>query len=129
MGIEGLAETIKKQGEGKTRQELAFEIAKDICTNPRFEMEISKRITLAVRTGLSIITDGGLVAPTEGLQGVEIHKNADGTDYISVLYAGPIRGAGGTSAALSVLLADIARKQFGIGNYKATQTEVERWLE
>ncbi len=129
MGIGGLAEEIRKRGEGKTRQELAFEMAKEICTNPKFQKETAERITLAVRVGLSILTEGILVAPTEGLQGVEIHKNPDGTDYVAVLYAGPIRGAGGTSAALSVVLADLARRQFGIGNYKATQSEVERWLE
>ncbi len=129
MGIEGLAEIIKNKSEGRTRQELAFEIVKDICTDKRFEMEVSKRMTLAVRVGLCILTEGILVAPTEGLQSIEIHKNGDGTDYIAVLYAGPIRGAGGTSAALSVAFADQARKIMDIGAYKATPTEVERWIE
>ncbi|MFI5412605.1 MAG: DNA polymerase II large subunit [Candidatus Micrarchaeales archaeon] len=129
MGIEGLAEVIKKKSEGRTRQELAFEIVKEVCTDKRFEMEVQKRLTLAVRVGLCILTEGVLVAPTEGLQGMELHRNGDGTDYIAVLYAGPIRGAGGTSAALSVAFADQARKILGIGAYKATPTEVERWIE
>lgn len=129
MGIEGLAEVIKKRSEGKTRQELAFDIVKEICVDKKFEMELQKRLTLAVRVGLCILTEGVLVAPTEGLQGIELHKNSDGTDYIAVLYAGPIRGAGGTSAALSVAFADLARKTLDIGAYKATPTEVERWIE
>ncbi len=129
IGLDGLAEIIKGKGTEKSRHELAFDIVREICTNPKFEMEVQRRITLAVRIGLSILTEGILVAPTEGLQGVELHRNPDGTDYIAVLYAGPIRGAGGTDAALSVALADLARRIFNIGNYKATQTEVERWIE
>ncbi len=130
IGYEGLAEIIKRKAEGgKPERELAFDIVKEICTDKRFEMEKQKRLTLAVRVGLSILTQGVLVAPTEGIQGVELHKNADGTDYIAVLYAGPIRGAGGTDAALSVALADHARKLMGIGAYKASQTEVVRYIE
>ncbi len=72
MGIEGLAEIIKsKDKDAKSRQELAFEMAKEICTNKKFEMEVQKRMTLAVRVGLCILTEGILVAPTEGLQGIE----------------------------------------------------------
>ena len=104
-------------------------MVREICTNPKYEMETQKRLTLAVRVGLSVQTEGILVAPTEGLQGIELHKNADGTDYISVLYAGPIRGAGGTSAALSVAFADLARKTLGIGTYKPTKSEIERYIE
>jgi DNA polymerase II large subunit len=129
IGIEGLAKLIHEKAPGKTRQELAFIMAKEICTSKVFEMEKAKRLTLAVRVGLSILTEGILVAPTEGIQGVKINKNQDGSDYVSVLYAGPIRGAGGTGAALSVALADYGRKLLEIGQYKATQSEVERYLE
>ena len=88
-----------------------------------------QRRALAVRVGLAILTDAVLVAPTEGMQGVELHRNQDGTSYVAVLYAGPIRAAGGTAAALSVALADLSRKILGVGAYKATQTEVERTIE
>ncbi|MGC8571749.1 MAG: DNA polymerase II large subunit [Candidatus Micrarchaeia archaeon] len=128
IGVEGIADIIKNIGN-KTRQETAFELVKRICTDSRFEMPLNKRLTLAVRAGLSVLTEGVLVAPTEGLQGVEVHKNSDGTYYVAVVYAGPIRGAGGTSAALSVSLADYARKLLNLGVYKPTETEVERYLE
>jgi DNA polymerase II large subunit len=128
IGMSGIAELIKSKNS-KSRQELAFEMVKEICTNQRFESNVRTRLTLAVRVGLSILTEGILVAPTEGMQGVELHKNPDGSDYISVMYAGPIRGAGGTSAALSVALADYGRKILGIGAYKAQQSEIERYLE
>ena len=31
-------------------------------------------LTLAIRVGLSVVTEGVVVAPTEGIQRVEIHK-------------------------------------------------------
>ncbi len=129
LGVAGIAETIKAMADGKERQELAFEIAREISTNEKFEMDQESRVTLAVRAGLSILTEGVLVAPTEGIQGVKIFKNPDGSDYIAVQFAGPIRGAGGTSAALSVALADYCRKILEIGAYKPTQGEIERYLE
>ncbi|MCL5430472.1 MAG: DNA polymerase II large subunit [Candidatus Marsarchaeota archaeon] len=132
IGIDGLAKIINDisaRGKFDSRQLLAFELVKEVCTNPMFENNTQTRLTLAVRIGLSILTEGILVAPTEGLQSVELHKNNDGTTYAAVVYAGPIRGAGGTSAALSVALASYGRKILGIGVYKPTQKEVDRYLE
>ncbi|MCL5405050.1 MAG: DNA polymerase II large subunit [Candidatus Marsarchaeota archaeon] len=129
MGIKGLADIIKQHSDGRTRQELAFEIVKELCTSDKFDAPTKERLTTAVRVGLAILTEGILVAPTEGMQGIELHKNSDGTDYAAILYAGPIRGAGGTAAALSVALADYGRKMLGIGEYKATKQEIDRYLE
>ncbi len=129
IGIEGLADIIKHSGADKQRQELAFETAREICTNKKFEQDPGKRVLLAVRTGLSILTEGILVAPTEGIQDVKLYKNPDGTSYAAVVFAGPIRSAGGTSAALAAALADYSRKLLGIDRYKPSSTEVERYLE
>ncbi len=129
MRIDGLAEIVRSKANGKSRPELAFEMVKELCTNERFAMPNDKRLLIAVRVGLAVMTEGVLVAPTEGVQGVELHRNADGSDYAAVLYAGPIRGAGGTAAALSVAFADYGRKLLGIGNYKAQQSEIERYIE
>ncbi|MCL4383774.1 DNA polymerase II large subunit [Candidatus Marsarchaeota archaeon] len=129
IGINGLADMIKNLGVNRSRQELAFEVVRHICSNEKFEQETSKRLLLAVRTGLSILTEGILVAPTEGIQDIKLYKNFDGTNYIAIVYSGPIRSAGGTSVALSVALADYARKLLNIDRYKATQTEIERYLE
>ena len=130
MNVEGLAKLITDNQKGKSRAELAFCMVKEICTNNLFEdYEVIRRIELAVRTGLAICTEGILVAPTEGVQGIGHFKNQDNSDYISIFYAGPIRSAGGTAVALSVAFADYARKFFNISPYKATQDEVERYLE
>jgi DNA polymerase II large subunit len=130
MNVKGLAELITKNQKGKTRAELAFCLVKEICTNEIFDSyDVIRRIELAVRTGLAITTEGILVAPTEGVQGIGHFKNQDNSDYISIFYAGPIRSAGGTAVALSVAFADYARKFFNISPYRATQDEVERYLE
>ncbi|MFH0926950.1 MAG: DNA polymerase II large subunit, partial [Candidatus Micrarchaeota archaeon] len=55
--------------------------------------------------------------------------NPDGSSYLAVYFAGPIRSAGGTVAAQAVVLADLARKHFGIGKYRPTETEIERYVE
>ena len=130
LDVEGLAEMIKARMAGKSRQALAFEMVKEICEWDRMKGKTREEIlTLAIRVGLSVLTEGVVVASTEGIQRTEIHKNMDGSEYAAVLFAGPIRGAGGTSAALTVAMADYARKLLGIGSYRATQTEVERYLE
>jgi len=129
LGVEGLAKMINGIGI-ENRQELAFKMVNEICTGKTFENDgVEKRLTLAARVGLAILTEGVVVAATEGLQGVELHRDIEGSDYIAVLYAGPIRGAGGTSMALSVALADYGRKLLNIGAYKAQKAEVERCLE
>ncbi len=130
IGIDGLASMMKSMAHGKSRQELAFAMVKELCLGDKLKhMGIEERLLSATRVGLAIITDAVVVAPTEGLQAAELHKNADGSDYVAIVYAGPIRGAGGTGAAMSVALADYGRRQLGIGPYRAQQSEVERYIE
>ena len=129
IGLKGIAELIRKSQDNRSRYELAFDMVKKICTDESFESDSTRRLTMAVRVGLAILTEGVQVAPTEGVQGIELHKNQDGTSYAAVLYAGPIRGAGGTSAALSVALTDYGRRLLDIGTYRATQSEIERYIE
>ena len=86
-------------------------------------------IDRAVRVGLSVLTEGILVAPMVGIAGVKINRNPDGTEYLSIFFNGPIRAAGGTGQAMSVLIADVVRREFGIGTYMPTVGEVERLKE
>ncbi len=130
INIEGIAAIIRSLNRGQSRSMLAFEVAKEICVNERFSgMEDLKRIEMAVRVGTAVLTEGILVAPTEGISSISKYKNRDGTDYLCICYAGPIRGAGGTNAALSVALADYCRKIFKISDYEPTDDEIERYLE
>lgn len=130
IGIQGIAQLIRGKIKGQDRSKLAFEVAKEICSNPSFDSyDEIRRIEVAVRVGTAILTEGVLVAPTEGIRGINKYRNQDGTSYIAIVYAGPIRGAGGTAVALSVALADYARKMFNIDQYKPTQEEIERCIE
>ena len=79
--------------------------------------------------GLAVITEGILVAPLEGVVSCEIMENNDGTRCLSVNYAGPIRSAGGTGQAISVLLADYLRREFALKRPIIEGSEVERYIE
>ncbi|MGZ7107951.1 MAG: DNA polymerase II large subunit, partial [Methanobacterium sp.] len=65
----------------------------------------------------------------EGIAKVKIKQNFDKTWYIAVYFAGPIRSAGGTAAALAVLIADYIRRSINLDVYKPTEREVERYVE
>ncbi|MCL4346205.1 MAG: DNA polymerase II large subunit [Candidatus Thermoplasmatota archaeon] len=128
LGIRGISREIRDLAEKMSREEVSLEMAKRIAS--KFSKD-GKEVALdrAIRTGLAILTEGILVAPLEGISQVKIGKNHDGTDYVSIVYAGPIRGAGGTAQAMSVLIGDIVRRELDIGKFKATEDEIERYIE
>ena len=129
--VEGVAERIRGLSKRiESREEVSLYIAKElakeaVAAHEGREMAIER----AVRVGLSVLTEGILVAPIVGIAGVKINPNPDGTEYLSVFFNGPIRAAGGTAQAMSVLIADVVRREFGIGAYKPTTGEVERLKE
>ncbi len=79
-----------------------------------------------IRVGLAYMTLGVVSSPLEGFVKLKMRKRRDGGDYVSVLYSGPIRSAGGTMAAVSVLIADYIRKEMGYGVYDPSDDEVKR---
>ena len=125
--VEGVARRIRELAKKHDREELAILVAKEMAQRPAPNKE--KAVERAVRVGLAILTEGILVAPLEGLAGVKVKKNRDGSNYVDLFYAGPIRSAGGTGQALSVLIADVVRRELGIGRYQPTREEVERYKE
>ncbi|MFA5411908.1 MAG: DNA polymerase II large subunit [Candidatus Micrarchaeia archaeon] len=130
VGPVGIAEVIRKmEAGGQPRTAIAFDLAGRIAAGEFSKGTPQKLMEQAVRTAVGLLTEGVLVAPTEGITELSINENPDGTDYVSLHFAGPIRSAGGTVAALSVVFADIARKRCGIGNYRPTETEVARYVE
>ncbi len=130
VGPPGIADIIRKmEAGGMGRTDIAFRLAEEISAGQHSRGTTEKLIEQAVRTAVGILTEGVLVAPTEGISQVSINENPDGTNYVSVFFAGPIRSAGGTVAALSVVFADIARRKCGIGNFRPTETEVARYIE
>ena len=125
--VEGVASRIRELSIDHDREEVSILIAKEYAKLPAKSREFA--IERAVRLGLAVLTEGILVAPLEGIAGVSINKNSDGSDYLTVFFAGPIRSAGGTGQAMSVLIADIVRRESGIGRYIPTGGEVDRFKE
>ena len=92
-----------------------------------------KKVPLAIYhgvcAGLAVLTEGILVAPLEGVVSASLMQNKNGTDCVAISFAGPIRSAGGTGQALSVLIADIIRRGFNISKAVVSSNEVERYKE
>jgi len=129
VGPKGIAPRIRKVAEQNDRESTALIIAKELAGELKSEIGLELALEQAVRTSLSILTEGVLVAPTEGVVKVSTLENNNNTKCASIYYAGPIRAAGGTAQALSVLIADVVRRELGLDSYIPTPAEVERYKE
>ena len=132
VGPKGVAARIKELEDDLSREEVAFQIAREIVTTPDEEgkedsMEVKEQKSdQATRTALAILTEGVVAAPLEGIAKIEIKQNFDQGHYLAVYFAGPIRSAGGTAAALAVLIGDYIRISLGLDRYKPTDVEIEK---
>lgn len=130
VGPKGVAEKIRKLFWKLSPEKLAFKLAEDIISEHRGKIEDEKLMLQVIRTSLAVLTPPCITAaPTEGIVDVKIKKNPDGSRYLAVYFAGPIRSAGGTELASVVVLADHVRKIIGLDRYRATQEEILRFLE
>ncbi|MCK4968718.1 MAG: DNA polymerase II large subunit, partial [Candidatus Aenigmarchaeota archaeon] len=89
---------------------------------------LEKAIDSGVRVAVAYLTLGLVTAPLEGISDIKIKKNPDGSEYLAIYYSGPIRSAGGTASAMSVLAADFIRLHLGLDVYKPSETEVQRYV-
>jgi len=118
-----LRELLKINGKELSALILSKEIALGKYSLPDATLE--EKLDLAVRVGLAIVTEGVTIAPLQGISEVKIKKNKDGTDYLSVSIAGPMRSAGGTESAVTMLIADHVRKASGLSKYQANSFDDE----
>ncbi len=125
VGPEGIADFIRKNSS-MPRELLALKLIEEILSRGEDKEKLAET---AIRSSLALLTEGVVAAPIEGISKVSIDKNPDGSYYLTVHYAGPIRSAGGTAQALSVLLADYTRKMLKLDRFKPTDTEIERYVE
>jgi DNA polymerase II large subunit len=125
--VDGVADRIRELSLDHDREEVSLLIAKEYARLPARSPEFA--VERAIRLGLAVLTEGILVAPLEGIASVSIDRNSDGSDYLTVYFAGPIRSAGGTGQAMSVLIADVVRRELGLGRYAPTGPEVLRFKE
>ncbi len=130
LGIPNVAERVRELEGQMSREEAALELAKDFAEGRVGDYDSKAgKIEGAVRTAVALLTEGVVAAPIEGIDRVELLDNDDGTQFVNVYYAGPIRSAGGTAQALSVLVADYTRSILGLAEYKGREEEIERYVE
>ena len=129
VGPVGSAKRIRELIEEHGRDKAALKIIEEIIAGKFGGETKEKRAEQAIRTAITMLTEGILVAGTEGISKVEINKNPDKTKYLSLFFASPIRSAGGTAAGLAVMVADYARKLIGLDVYKPKEEEIARYVE
>ncbi len=129
VGPKGVAKRLKELEKTMSKAKIVIQIAKEIAQGKFFQSTPEQLADQALRTAISYQTEGITAAPIEGISKVLIKTNQDGTSYLAVYYAGPIRSAGGTAQGVSTLIADVIRKELKLDRYKATEKEVERMLE
>ncbi|MFH1403179.1 MAG: DNA polymerase II large subunit [Candidatus Altiarchaeota archaeon] len=125
VGPEGIAERIKEYGRENLSRIIDY-MLEDMPLDPKGRDE---RMEQALRTSLAILTEGVVAAPIEGISKVCVKKNPDGSEYLAIYFAGPIRSAGGTAQGLAVLVGDYIRSKIGLQGYRPTKDEVERYVE
>ncbi|MBC7086488.1 MAG: DNA polymerase II large subunit [Methanomethylovorans sp.] len=130
IGVKDVAQHIRKLEATMSREEAALVLGRDVAVGTVGNLDDKKKaIEAAIRVSMAMLTEGVVAAPIEGIDRVDFGKNDDGTEYIRILYAGPIRSAGGTAQALSVLVGDYVRRAMGIDRFKPRKEEVERYIE
>ena len=129
VGPEKVGISIRELNAKMQREEIAFKIAEEIVNGKFGRMEPETAAEQAIRTALAIFTEGLTAAPIQGVAQVKIKTNADRTSYLAIYFAGPIRSAGGTDQALTLVVGDFVRRQLGLDRYKPTSDEVSRFLE
>ena len=129
VGPERVAVSIRELSAKMQREEIAFKIAEEIVNGEFGHMEPEAAAEQAIRTALAIFTEGLTAAPIQGVAHVKIKANADRTSYLAIYFAGPIRSAGGTDQALTLVVGDFVRRLLGLDRYKPTTDEVSRFLE
>ena len=125
-----VADDIRKLLAEHDRESTSIMMAQSVARGFREKgHDLITAIDVGLRVGLAVLTEAVLVAPLEGISEVRLLNNVDGSQFVSVHFAGPIRAAGGTAQALAVLIADMIRRELNIGHYQPTDPEVERVKE
>jgi DNA polymerase II large subunit len=129
VGPKGVALSIRELSSKMPREEIAFKVAQEIAQGKFAQMDQEQLAEQAIRTALAIFTEGLTAAPIQGIAQVKIKTNADRSRYLAVYFAGPIRSAGGTDQALTLVVGDYVRRELNLDRYKPTEEEVSRFIE
>jgi DNA polymerase II large subunit len=130
LGLKGFKERFEELKKTLPPIEIPFKIAEDIILGRFGSFSVEKAAELALKAALASLTPPGTTAaPIEGIEKVLVKKNPDNTRYLAVYFSGPMRSAGGTEQALSIILADFIRRVLKLDKYKPTKEEVSRYIE
>ncbi|MFN3621520.1 MAG: DNA polymerase II large subunit, partial [Nitrososphaerales archaeon] len=124
-----LRELLESEGSS---DRAALILAEEVALGKFGFFEKEEALDWGVRVGLAVVTEGVTVAPLQGISSVKIKKNDDGSNYAAIYFAGPIRSAGGTEAAFTVVIADRLRLKLGLDRYRCNcwgEDEVGRFVE
>ena len=114
---------------GKLDWRVALSVSLEVAQEKFCKFATQKEaIETGIRIGIAYLTLGVVASPLEGFVELNIRKRQDGKEYFALMYAGPIRSAGGTAGAVSVVLADYLRKSFGFEAYDPTEKEIRRMV-
>ncbi|UCD45246.1 MAG: DNA polymerase II large subunit [Candidatus Bathyarchaeota archaeon] len=128
IGPEGIGDRMREL-DGMDRREMAFKVAEEIALGRFGNLEKLEAADQAIRTALAIMTEGVTIAPIEGIPEIRIKQNPDRSSYLAVYFAGPIRPAGGTAQALTLVVADFVRRKLGMSRYQPSREAIDRFIE
>ena len=107
---------------------VALTISYEISSNKFIKFNnMEEALNIGIRVGFAYITLGVISAPIEGISQINLKKRYDNEDYLSIYFSGPIRAAGGTAAAVCVLICDYVRKKLNIKSYDIQEIEKKRY--
>lgn len=129
VGPKGVAASIRDLATKMGREEVAFKVCEQIVNGAFGPVEPQAAAEQAIRTALAIFTEGVTAAPIQGVAEVKIKLNADRSRYLAIYFAGPIRSAGGTDQALTLVVGDFVRRLLKLDRYKPSTEEVSRFIE
>src|SRR3989344_8756748 len=123
--VERIHELEKKHGplDPGVALSIAEEIAKEKFCKFKSHLEAMEA---GIRVAVGYLTLGYVSSPIEGFIQLKIKKTREGKDFLAPYYSGPIRSAGGTEAAFSVVVVDYLREMFGYARYDPTEDEIKR---
>lgn len=108
---------------------ICLQIAEEISKEKFCKFEnLLQAVDAGIRVGMAYITLGVVSSPIEGFTELKIRKTRDGKEYFSPCYSGPIRSAGGTGAAFSLVIIDYLREILGYDKFDPNEKEVKRFV-
>lgn len=125
----GIAERIHELEKqwGKLDPAICLQIAEEVAKQKFCKFDnLLQAITAGTKVAFAYITLGVVSSPIEGLTEIKIMKTKEGKEYLSPYYSGPVRSAGGTGAAFSLVILDYLREIFGFVKYDPTEEEIKR---